>query len=76
MLPFHDPVRLAEEMAVLDSISAGRVGYVFGIGHRREENEHFGLDTAGRGRLADEKLTLLLELLRGGRSSQTVAASM
>ena len=34
VLPFWDPVRLAEEMSVLDIISNGRVSYAFGIGHR------------------------------------------
>ncbi|BCO37215.1 LLM class flavin-dependent oxidoreductase [Mycobacterium heckeshornense] len=64
-IPFWDPVRLAEEMAVLDIISNGRVSYAFGIGHRVEEYEHFGVDMRRRGRLADEKLALLLELLKG-----------
>lgn len=65
VLPFCDPVRLAEEMNVLDIISRGRVAYVFGVGHRTEEYEHFGIDMRRRGRIADEKLALLLELLAG-----------
>ena len=65
VLPFCDPVRLAEEMSVLDILSKGRVSYVFGIGHRAEEYEHFGIDMRARGKLADEKLALLLELLAG-----------
>ena len=36
-LPFYDPIRLAEDMAVLDHISNGRVSYVFGLGYRAEE---------------------------------------
>lgn len=65
VLPFWDPVRLAEEMSVLDIISKGRVAYAFGLGHRAEEYAHFGIDMHRRGRLADDKLTLLLHLLRG-----------
>lgn len=65
VLPFWDPVRLAEEMSVLDLISNGRVAYAFGLGHRVEEYEHFGIDMHQRGRLADDKLALLLQLLRG-----------
>jgi alkanesulfonate monooxygenase SsuD/methylene tetrahydromethanopterin reductase-like flavin-dependent oxidoreductase (luciferase family) len=65
VLPFWDPVRLAEEISVLDNISKGRVFYAFGIGHRPEEYAHFGVDMRKRGRLADEKLALLLELLKG-----------
>ncbi len=65
VLPFWDPVRLAEDMSVLDIISKGRVSYAFGIGHRSEEYEQFGVDMRRRGRLADEKLTLLRQLLKG-----------
>ena len=65
VLPFWDPVRLAEDMAVLDIISKGRVSYVFGIGHRPEEYDHFGVDMRRRGRLADEQLTQLRQLLEG-----------
>lgn len=65
VLPFWDPVRLAEDMSVLDILSHGRVSYAFGIGHRAEEYEHFGVDMRRRGELADEKLTMLLQLLKG-----------
>jgi alkanesulfonate monooxygenase SsuD/methylene tetrahydromethanopterin reductase-like flavin-dependent oxidoreductase (luciferase family) len=65
LLPFYDPARLAEDMAVLDHISAGRATYVFGIGYRAEEYDHFGLSLSDRGRLADEKLGLLRRLLAG-----------
>jgi alkanesulfonate monooxygenase SsuD/methylene tetrahydromethanopterin reductase-like flavin-dependent oxidoreductase (luciferase family) len=65
ILPFYDPVRLAEEIAVLDIISKGRTSYVLGLGYRPEEFEHFGLDRAVRGKLADEKLALLRALLSG-----------
>lgn len=65
ILPFYDPVRLAEEMAVLDVISRGRVSYVFGLGYRPEEYEHFGVDIRTRGRVADTKLGLLRSLLTG-----------
>jgi alkanesulfonate monooxygenase SsuD/methylene tetrahydromethanopterin reductase-like flavin-dependent oxidoreductase (luciferase family) len=67
VLPFYEPVRLAEDMAVLDIISRGRVSYVLGLGHREEEYELFGVDRRHRGRLADERLATLLELLRGDR---------
>ncbi|MCV7279663.1 LLM class flavin-dependent oxidoreductase [Mycolicibacterium flavescens] len=64
-ITFWDPVRLAEEMSVLDIISGGRVSYAFGIGHRAEEYEHFGVGMADRGRVADETLTVLRQLLSG-----------
>jgi alkanesulfonate monooxygenase SsuD/methylene tetrahydromethanopterin reductase-like flavin-dependent oxidoreductase (luciferase family) len=65
ILPFYDPARLAEDIAVLDHISAGRATYIFGIGYRQEEYDHFGLSLSERGRLADEKLGILRRLLRG-----------
>ncbi|WP_396930350.1 LLM class flavin-dependent oxidoreductase [Mycolicibacterium sp.] len=65
ILPFYDPARLAEDIAVLDHISAGRASYIFGIGYRREEYDHFGLSLTERGRLADEKLGILRRLLAG-----------
>lgn len=65
ILPFYDVARLAEDISVLDHISAGRAAYVFGIGYRAEEYAHFGLSLSDRGRLADEKLSLLRRLLAG-----------
>lgn len=65
LLPFYDVARLAEDMAVLDHISVGRATYVFGIGYRQEEYDHFGLSLSDRGRMADEKLGLLRRLLAG-----------
>ncbi len=64
-IPLWDPVRLAEEMGVLDLVSRGRVSYAFGVGHRREEYDHFGVDMATRGRAADEILSVLPRLVRG-----------
>lgn len=64
-IPLWDPIRLAEEMSVLDLISRGRVWYAFGIGHRCEEYDHFGVDTATRGRVADETMAVIGQLVRG-----------
>ncbi|KUI07164.1 luciferase [Mycobacterium lehmannii] len=65
LLPFYDVARLAEDMAVLDHISAGRATYVFGIGYRAQEYEHFGLSLSERGKIADQKLGMLRRLLAG-----------
>jgi alkanesulfonate monooxygenase SsuD/methylene tetrahydromethanopterin reductase-like flavin-dependent oxidoreductase (luciferase family) len=64
-IPLWDPVRLAEEISVLDLISKGRVSYAFGIGHRGEEYNHFGVNMATRGRAADEILAVVGPLVRG-----------
>ena len=57
-IPLWDPVRLAEEMSVLDLISKGRVWYAFGVGHRSQEYDHFGIDMTTRGRVAEEILEI------------------
>lgn len=65
VLPLYDPIRLAEEMIVVDLISGGRVSYVAAVGYRREEYEQFGIDFHRRGRIADEKLEVLLQAKSG-----------
>lgn len=71
LLPLYEPVRLAEEMIVLDHISRGRVVFVLGLGYRPVEYELHGIDYENRGRIADEKLAALLEALRGASSGTT-----
>lgn len=41
--PFHDPVRLAEEVVVVDSLSAGRLTLVLANGYVPSEFEMFGV---------------------------------
>ena len=65
LLAFYDPIRLAEDMIVLDIISKGRVSYVLGLGYRPEEFEMYGVDWKRRGRIAEEKLQLLLQAKTG-----------
>jgi len=60
VLPLYEPLRLAEEMVILDIISSGRVRYVCGIGYREDEYEMFGVDFHRRGRIADDWLSVLL----------------
>ena len=68
LLPMYDPVRLAEEMIVLDHIARGRVTFIFGIGYRPIEYELYGLGFQRRGATADEKLTQLLDVLQRANS--------
>jgi alkanesulfonate monooxygenase SsuD/methylene tetrahydromethanopterin reductase-like flavin-dependent oxidoreductase (luciferase family) len=65
ILPLYDPVRLAEDMVVLDIISGGRVSYVMAVGYRPEEFEHHGADFGNRGRLVETQLALLLQAKTG-----------
>ena len=65
VLPLYRPVRLAEEMVVLDIISRGRVSYVAAIGYRPEEYEMHGIDFHRRGAIAEEHLGILLDAISG-----------
>ncbi|MBT2398044.1 LLM class flavin-dependent oxidoreductase [Streptomyces sp. ISL-100] len=58
--PLYEPLRLAEDIAVLDLIGKGRLVTVAGIGYRPEEYEQLGVDWGRRGRLQDEVLETLL----------------
>ena len=64
-LPLYDPVRLAEDLIVIDHISGGRAMFVLALGYRPVEYELHGVDFGARGRIADEKLAALLDVLRG-----------
>jgi alkanesulfonate monooxygenase SsuD/methylene tetrahydromethanopterin reductase-like flavin-dependent oxidoreductase (luciferase family) len=63
----YDPVKLAEDMIVLDHLSRGRISYTIGLGYRAEEYSMFGVDPAARGALMDERLTVLARALAGER---------
>jgi alkanesulfonate monooxygenase SsuD/methylene tetrahydromethanopterin reductase-like flavin-dependent oxidoreductase (luciferase family) len=65
IVPLRDPIALAEELAVLDLVSAGRVSLVAGLGYRPEEYAAAGRDWERRGDLFDECLAVLLRALEG-----------
>ena len=65
LLALYEPVKLAEDLAVVDLISRGRVSYVVGIGYRDEEFDMFGVDRRGRGHLVEERIGLLQRLWSG-----------
>ncbi len=59
LLPLHDPVRLAEQLAVADLVSGGRVSIVAGTGYRDEEFAMAGITYAERNRLLEDHLAVL-----------------
>lgn len=65
VLPLYHPIRLAEEMCVLDHLSKGRVSYIGGIGYRPIEYELYGLDFHKRGSIAEHHLSILLQAKTG-----------
>jgi alkanesulfonate monooxygenase SsuD/methylene tetrahydromethanopterin reductase-like flavin-dependent oxidoreductase (luciferase family) len=65
LLPLHQPVDLAEQLATLDVISGGRLVVGLGLGYRDAENKAFGLNPRERvGRLV-EGLQVLERLWSG-----------
>ena len=54
LVPLHDPVRLAEQMATIDCMAPGRLSVVLGAGYRKAEFEMAGIARAQRGNLVEE----------------------
>src|SRR5215213_9253801 len=65
LLPLHDPVRVAEDLAVLDLLSGSRVSTVLGLGYREEEYAMFGASWEDRGARFDESIQVLLDAWTG-----------
>ena len=65
LAPLHDPVRLAEQLAVLDLCAPGRVSIVAGLGYRTVEFEMAGVDRRQRGRLLDEAVEVMRQAWTG-----------
>ena len=59
ILPLHDPVRAAEDAAVVDQISRGRLELVIGAGYVGREFAMFGKELADRVRLQTEGIEVL-----------------
>lgn len=69
LLPFNHPVRLAEDLAVLDNLSGGRVELGVGMGYAPHEFRGFGLPVAHRLSLMEEGLEILRRCFSGERFS-------
>jgi alkanesulfonate monooxygenase SsuD/methylene tetrahydromethanopterin reductase-like flavin-dependent oxidoreductase (luciferase family) len=67
ILPFHDPVEVAEQIAVADNISNGRIYTVLAAGYSPTEFDAFGVSLKDRARLMDEGFDLILRALAGER---------
>jgi alkanesulfonate monooxygenase SsuD/methylene tetrahydromethanopterin reductase-like flavin-dependent oxidoreductase (luciferase family) len=65
ILPLYDPVRVAEDGAVLDLISNGRLDFGVGLGYRPEEYAGYGLDIKSKGSRANEALEMIRRLWQG-----------
>lgn len=65
ILPLEDPVRLAEDVAVVDTLSGGRVEIGVGSGYSDLEYAAFGRDLARKRELTSENLAVLRSALAG-----------
>jgi alkanesulfonate monooxygenase SsuD/methylene tetrahydromethanopterin reductase-like flavin-dependent oxidoreductase (luciferase family) len=59
VLPFHDPVRIAEEGAMVDLMSDGRLDLGVGRGFQPVEFRAFGIDQARSSEIFDEALQII-----------------
>jgi alkanesulfonate monooxygenase SsuD/methylene tetrahydromethanopterin reductase-like flavin-dependent oxidoreductase (luciferase family) len=58
-VPMHNPIRLAEEISMLDHLSGGRIEAGVGLGHRPEELASLGIDPALRHPMLVESLVVM-----------------
>lgn len=57
--PLHEPVQMAEDLAVLDIVSGGRVSVVLGMGYRQAEFDLYGVPMSDRGARMDEAVAVM-----------------
>jgi alkanesulfonate monooxygenase SsuD/methylene tetrahydromethanopterin reductase-like flavin-dependent oxidoreductase (luciferase family) len=60
IVPLHDPVRIAEQIAVIDNAFPGRLMTVFGAGYKVDEFEMAGVDHPARGKVLEEYVDVIL----------------
>ncbi len=63
--PFHDPLRLAEDVVVLDILSKGRVDLIIAGGYVHEEFAMFDVPMNERGKRVTEAVTVLKSAFSG-----------
>jgi luciferase family oxidoreductase group 1 len=59
VLPFHNPLRAAEELAFVDNLSGGRLEIGVGRGYRPRELDGFGVQLAETRAIANEALEVM-----------------
>lgn len=63
--PLWNPVRLAEDVALVDNMSRGRLHTTVGLGYRTVEFDSLGVDFSRRGRLMDSLIERMLSIWSG-----------
>jgi alkanesulfonate monooxygenase SsuD/methylene tetrahydromethanopterin reductase-like flavin-dependent oxidoreductase (luciferase family) len=67
LMPFHNPIRIAEDGATVDVISGGRFELGVAAGYKREEFDAFNIPVKERGGRTDESLEIIRRLWEGER---------
>ncbi len=67
LVPLHNPMHLAKEVATLQELSGGRFTLGVGMGWHKDEFDFMGIPFEGRGRRADEAIRLMRALWSGER---------
>lgn len=65
LAPFYDPIRLAEDMVVLDHLSRGRVDLIVGAGYVRSEFDMYGVPVSDRVKRVVETVRVLKSAFSG-----------
>jgi len=65
VLPTHETVRFAKQMATVDVLSGGRLTVGVGVGGREDDYRAVGAPFAGRFARLDEQVTLMRRVWRG-----------
>lgn len=60
--PLWNPVRLAEDIALVDNMSRGRLHTTVGLGYRVSEYDSLGVDFSQRGKLMDDLIERMLSV--------------
>ena len=70
--PLWNPVRLAEDIALVDNMSRGRLHTTVGLGYRTIEYDLLGVDFSQRGKLMDSLVERMLSVWSGADSDAGV----
>ena len=65
--PFHHPVHLAEDIAILDITSCGRFIFGTAIGYKPDEFDLYGIDPSSRGARFEESMHIVKRLWTEGK---------
>jgi probable F420-dependent oxidoreductase len=71
LVPLHNPMHLAKQVATLQELSGGRLHLGVGVGWHEDEYLFMGVRFKERGRRADESIRLMRTLWSGGQNFES-----